>query len=110
MVKDMSFTVSAYDQSAINLNEPDHAASVLREVAVLLSTQRGSIPLYRNFGLPMRFLDMPVNAAEPVMIAEVAEALQEFIPSVELIQVIPVYDENNPARMMPSVEVRILHE
>jgi len=106
----MSYIISADDLSSVKLNEADHVAAVIQEVAVVLSTRRGSIPLYRNFGLPMRFLDMPVNIAEPVMIAEVTEALQEFVPSVELIRVVPIYDKNNPARMKPSVEVRILHE
>jgi len=76
----------------------------------VLSTRRGSIPLYREFGLPMRFLDMPTIAAEPVMVAEVTEAIQEFVPGAELIRVTPIYDKDNPARMKPSVEVRILHE
>jgi len=106
----MSHVISADDLSAVKLGETDHAAAVIQDVAVVLSTRRGSVPLYRNFGLPMRFLDMPANIAEPVMIAEVTEAIQEFVPSAELIQVIPIYDKDNPARMKPSVEVRILHE
>jgi len=106
----VSHIISADDLSVVKLNESDHVAAVIQDVAVVLSTRRGSIPLYRNFGLPMNFLDMPVNMAEPVMVAEVAEAIQEFVPSAELIQVIPIYDKNNPARMKPSVEVRIINE
>jgi hypothetical protein len=106
----VSHVIRADDLSIVKLNEDDHTAAVLQEVAVLLSTRRGSIPLYRRFGLPMRFLDMPTNVAEPVMIAEVTEALQEFVPNVELLRVIPIYDKTNPAKMIPSVEVRILHE
>ena len=104
----MSHIISADDLSGVKLGETDYVVSVIQEVAVVLSTKRGSIPLYRNFGLPMRFLDMPVNIAIPVMIAEVTEAIQEFVPSVELIQVIPIIDRNNPACMKPSVEVKIL--
>jgi hypothetical protein len=106
----MSHTISAEDLSTVKLNEEEHTAAVLQEIAVLLSTRQGSIPLYRNYGLPMRFLDMPVNVAEPVMIAEVTEAMQEFVSAAELLRVVSIYDKNNPARMMPSVEVRILHE
>jgi len=106
----MSHVVRADDLSTVKLNETDRVAATLQEVAAVLSTRRGSIPLYRNFGLPMRFLDMPANVAVPVMIAEVTEAIQEFVPNAELIQVVPIYDNEYPARMMPSVEVRILNE
>jgi len=106
----MSHVVRADDLSTVKLNEPDHVAATLQEVAAVMSTRRGSIPLYRTFGLPMAFLDMPANVAVPVMISEVTEAIQEFVPNAELLQVIPIFDSNYPARMMPSVEVRILHE
>jgi hypothetical protein len=106
----MTYTISTDDLSVVKLNEAEHVAAVIQEVAVVLSTRRGSIPLYRDFGLPMRFLDMPINVAVPIMIAEVTEAIQEFVPYAELIRVVPIYDEINPARMRPSVEVRIIHE
>jgi len=103
--------VSANDQSGnANLNEPEHIAATLQEVAVVLSTRQGSIPLYRNFGLPMRFLDMPGTVGEPVMVAEVTEAIREFVPNAELVRVIPKYDEKNIGRLYPVVEVRAINE
>jgi len=107
----MSYTVSANGQSgSVTLNETEHVAATLQEVAVVLSTRQGSIPLYRNFGLPMRFLDMPSTAGESVMVAEVTEAIQEFVPNAEVVRVIPKYDGENLGRLYPVVEVSILHE
>ena len=106
----MNYKVSTSDQNTVSLNEEDYIASTLQDIAVLLSTRQGSIPMYRKFGLPQRFLDMPTNTGIPVMIAEVTEAMREYLPNVELVEVIPSYDKDNPGRLVPTVEVKMQGE
>lgn len=53
----MSFRVSPQDLTRIRLNEADPVASVLQNIAILLTTRQQSVPLYRSFGLPMKFID-----------------------------------------------------
>lgn len=106
----MTYTVQAADLSTVQLNEDDYVASKLQEIALLLSTRKGEIPMYRSFGLPQRFLDMPANAGVTVMIMEVREAIEEFVPGVEVIDVIPAFDSKNPGKLVPAVEVKILNE
>ena len=52
----MTYTVKA-GTAAVALNETDTVKSVLQNIAIILRTRRGSCPLYREFGLPMEFLD-----------------------------------------------------
>ena len=45
----MEYTVSATDLANIQLNEEDRVKEILRNVAVILATPKGSVPMYRSF-------------------------------------------------------------
>lgn len=105
----MRYKVTAADLTRIRLNESDTATSVLQNIAIILSTRQGSVPLYRGFGLPMRFLDKPVHIAKPIIVSEVKEAIEDFEPRAEFIDVTFQEDASAPGRLIPTVEVEI-HE
>lgn len=106
----MTYKVSSQDLSEIKLNEDDTVASVLQNIAIILSTRRQSAPFYRDFGLPMRFIDKPIEVAKTLMIAEIQEAILEFEPRATLLNVTFEIDENAPGRLVPTVEVEIANE
>jgi len=60
----MSYQVKAADLTAIRLGETDAVASVLQNVAIILATRQGTSPLYRQFGLPQKFVDKPLRRGE----------------------------------------------
>lgn len=105
----MEYTVKPA-QGHLKLNESEPVAAVLQAVAVLLGTRQGEVPLFREFGLPQRFLDRPLNVARPILLLEVKEALERFVPQVELLAVDLVIDDSNPGRVQPVVKVRIKNE
>ena len=105
----MRYQVTAADLSCIRLNERDTVASVLQNIALILATRQGSVPLYREFGLPMRFLDKPIHIAKPMIVSEVKEAIEDFEPRAEFIGVTFQDDAGTPGRLIPIVEVEI-HE
>lgn len=103
----MSYTVSAEDVKNFALVEEDPARRILSNVATILSTPKGSVPLYREFGLDMRFLDKPEPVARSMMIAPVREAVERWEPRAEVVHVDAVTDPSVPGRMVPSVEIEI---
>lgn len=105
----MRYTVPSGSLNAIRLSESDPVASVLQNIAIILSTRQGSVPLYREFGLPMRFLDKPTPVAKPLMVAEIKAAIDEFEPRAEFIRVTFQEDASTPGKLIPAVEVEI-HE
>lgn len=55
-----NYLVSANDLTAISLGEQDTVASVLQNIAVILSTPKGTVPGYREFGIDISdILDRP---------------------------------------------------
>ena len=104
----MSYTVTASRRAGIRLNEPDRTESILQNMSMILRTWQGDVPLFREFGLPMQFLDRPMNAAAPAMIVEIREAIQRYEPRAELVSV--QFTQDPSGVLSPEVEVNIIDE
>lgn len=105
----MSYTVSATDLRHLRFNEPDLVSSVLQNIAVLLSTPRGSVPLYRDFGISVDILDRPIPAAKAMMIADIREAIEEWEPRATVTD-IEFSEDMAEGKLVPTVEVEINDE
>lgn len=103
----MSYTVSATDLGHLQFNELEAVNSVLQNIAVILSTPRGTVPQYRDFGLDMSFVDKPRPVAEVLMVAPVREAIQKWEPRATVLNVYPRSDPSQPGKLIPTVEVEI---
>ncbi len=104
----MSFKVSAADLTNIRLNEQDTVTSVLQNIALILSTRKGTVPMYRGFGLDQRSVDKPTPIAKPMLYVDVKEAIEEYEPRAEVVNVTFQEDPAIPGRLIPTVEVEII--
>lgn len=102
------FTVSAAELRDEHLNESDYVRSVLQSVQNILKTRQGTVPFFREFGLPMEFIDQPMQIAAPTLIIEVREALLKFEPRAELVDI--SFTSNEHGQLFPVVEVEIINE
>lgn len=101
----MTYTVTA--GAALTMNEADPVASVLQNVAIILATRRGSCPLYRDFGIPMDFLDRPMPVAKTLAFAEIKEAVETYEPRAQVVNVTFSESTEAPGQLNPVVEVSI---
>ena len=103
----MGYTVSATDLKSIQCNEKNELNAVLQNIAVILSTPMGTVPLYRDFGLDWSFLDKPTPVAKVLMVALVREAIQRWEPRATVLDVSFSEDPAQPGVLNPTVEVDI---
>lgn len=103
----MGFQVSAADLGNIRLNEPEAVNAVLQNIALVLATPKGAVPMYRDFGLSQEFVDKPAPVAKVLMIAGVREAIEQWEPRATVLGI--TFEENplEPGRLVPKVEVEI---
>jgi len=101
----MSHKVSAAELNDEVLNESDYVRSVLQNISNILKTRQGTVPFFREFGLPMEFVDQPMPVAAPTLIIEVREALMRFEPRAELVDI--SFTSNDHGQLFPVVEVEI---
>lgn len=102
----MSYTVRASDLTDINLNTSDTVTEVLQNIATILSTRKGSVPLLRDFGLSQDFLDRPIEVAKTMIFAEAKEGIDLYEPRAEIIDMTFESDAQT-GRLIPVVEVDI---
>ena len=102
----MSYTVSPSNKRKIKFNVTDPVESVLQNIAVILSTPKGSVPMYRDFGISVDILDRPIPVAKAMMTADIKEAIERWEPRGSFISVDFMEDELN-GRLIPMVEVEI---
>lgn len=81
----------------------DWLAELDRQLALLLSTREGTMPLDRAFGLNMDFVDMPPEAAKSLYAAEVTEKVSKFIPEVRVQGV--TWTGGNTGKLFPKVVI-----
>jgi len=65
----------------------DWLAELDRQMSLLLSTREGTMPLDREFGLNMDFVDRPPEIAKSLYTAEVTKKVATFIPAVRVQEV-----------------------
>lgn len=106
----MNYTVKVTDLSRITFNDTDTLHSILQNVAIIIATRQGTVPLYREFGMSHDFLDRPINAVRTMMYAEIREAVERFEPRVRVTGV--SYDDTGTIEgvLNPTVEVEIIDE
>ncbi len=103
----MTYQVSAADLKTIRLNEQDSVTSVLHNVALIMATAKGTVPMYRDFGLDREFLDMPTPEAEVRMIAPIREAVEQWEPRATVKDVFFTRSEEGSGKLVPHVEIEI---
>lgn len=69
-----------------------------RQLALLLSTPEGSMPLDREFGINMDFVDKPPETVKSLYTAEVTKKIPKFIPWVRVKEVSWSYGEQGHIR------------
>lgn len=101
----MHYTIRSDMPPDYTLCENSTAASVLQNIALLVATKQGTIPCYREFGLPMRFIGLPEKIASTVAAQEVVDAVEQFEPRATLNEVQTQYAEGG--KMVLILEVAI---
>lgn len=101
----MTYKLNSADNYSLNFSVNDSDKSVLQNVSLLLNTKQGTVPMHREFGLPMEFVDKPQEIAETIAYAEISEALDRFEPRATLIDI--YFEKNKDGEMCNIVEVSI---
>ncbi len=62
------------------------------QIALLIATHAGTVPLDRELGINMEFLDQPTPLAKSLFTAQVTAAVAKFIPSVRVKEITWTHD------------------
>ena len=92
-------------QPEIILGASNTAEDVQRCVAALLGTRAGSVAMDRDFGLSWDFADLPMEAAQAALTAEIVAKVAKYEPRAQVQKV--TYTVGEDGTLLPPVEVTI---
>lgn len=101
----MTYRITPGSLGPLKLNETDTVTSALQNVAIILSTWEGTVPLYRGFGISSEYMHMPIPAAKALLRAEIKEKVERYEPRVSVIGV--TFEETGNG-LIPTLEVEFL--
>ena len=101
----MDITVNSNEDHSVQLQENNTVRSIIQNIALLLNTKKGTVPMYRDFGLPMEFIDKPIDVAETMAVLEISEALEKFETRAKLKDL--SLDKSKDGKMVIIVEVTV---
>lgn len=104
----MNVKINAADDYTLSFEQSDEVKSVEQNIALLLNTKRGTVPMHREFGLAMEFVDKPIDVAETIAFSEISEAIERFEPRATLVDV--TFEKTTDGKMAMVVEVSINDE
>lgn len=103
----MSIYIVSANTDTLQFGELDTVSSILQNIRVLLSTPKGSVPLYRDFGVDMDFVDLPLPAAEQRARVALKESIEQWESRVT---VKSISFSRADGTLVPTVEVEIINE
>lgn len=101
----MTYSITPGSLGPLKLNETDTVTSALQNVAIILSTWEGTVPLYRDFGISSEYMHMPIPAAKALLRAEIKEKVERYEPRVSVVGV--TFEETGNG-LIPTLEVEFL--
>ncbi|MBE6537930.1 MAG: hypothetical protein E7671_00505 [Ruminococcaceae bacterium] len=99
-----TITILAGQPQDFNFIENDILRSVAQNISLIGQTKKGTVPFYREFGIPMSFIDKPAPVARTLLLSEMTEAIDLFEPRAELVSVSFLMQGE---KSYPKLEVRL---
>lgn len=106
----MSSTLIVTTENKLNLAPKNEREEIYQNIATILKTIQGSVPLDRDFGVDGSYIDLPMPMAKGQWQAEIIDAIEQDEPRVRVLQV--DFEENTIDAMdgilSPIVTVEII--
>ena len=99
----MTYNVTA--GGVFTLIENDTVRSVLQNISAILGTARGTVPMYREFGIDASVLDKPMPVAETLIAADVRETVERFEPRAKVTDVRLEVNASGKIKIVCEVEI-----
>lgn len=72
----------------IKLMPASTVEEILQNVRTIIRTMRGSVPMYREFGISTEIIDAPANVVRSRFMAAAVDAINRFEPRAKLKKII----------------------
>lgn len=102
------FETSVATKNKINFAPSSVIEEIKQNLATLLTTTAGSVPLNRGLGLDMTAIDQPMEVASALIAAAAIDAIDTYEPRAVVKSVTTTFDDDG--RLVPVVKWELTEE
>jgi len=81
-------------------------AEILQNVRTIMGTIKYSVPLDREFGIDVDYLDKPMPVVQASMASDLLTTLKKYEPRVDVTAI--TFSGDETGKLVPKVEVRLV--
>ena len=101
----MTYVINLDSEIDLTLEPENEFEATLQDLYVLLHTSIGECPMYREFGIDREYLHMPVNIAKAMLTTVIADAIDKFMPNLDVDEMTFSIDGLYPDTFQVTIEV-----
>jgi hypothetical protein len=101
----MTYVIPLDAEMELTLEPADSASATVQDLYCLLNTALYECPLYRDFGIDKNYLHMPVNVAKTMLTSAIADAIEAFMPELDVDDISFSIEGEYPDRFQVTIEV-----
>ena len=83
----MELDIFTTDYTKINFAPSTIYEEIAQNVKTICTTPKYSVPLDRDFGIDMSFVDKPIIKAEAILQSEIIQAVRKYEPRCKIVKV-----------------------
>ncbi len=83
----MKYTLTSGNHIPFTLTENNREKSILQNLSILLATRKGTVPMYRDFGIDQSFIDKPQSVVQALALIAVTDAVEKYEPRAKVVGV-----------------------
>ena len=97
------FDIEIHSLADVNFS-PKGIEEIIQNVQTIVTTEKYSVPLERDFGINMNLVDRPMNHVQALLSKEITTQIERYEPRIKVTEVI--YSDGDPQGHM-SITVRV---
>lgn len=105
----MNYFISTETLKNIKIVPTNTTEEIIQNIHTILSTPKGSVPMYREFGLDFDIVDKNINAAKSLIVNAIYDTIEKYEPRAKIVN-ITFKGDARKGKLMPVVEVNLLNE
>ena len=103
----MNVTIDCSKGVALSLEPATKTERIIQSIFIVLNTVAGEVPCYREFGIDASFEHKPIQAAQSLYAASATEAIERFVPEVQVQRITFADSQDDSTTLRPILEVSI---
>lgn len=101
----MTYTIDFGEGMTLSLAPSTKAEEIIQQIYTLVSTVRGTVPCYRDYGVDSTYLHRPINVAKTLYASAIVSAIKQYVPDVTVDRVTFSDDAEHSSTLIPILEV-----